>query len=97
MCHVSCLTTECHFRVRNNIRDNVGDVDVAAVPCGFGNAIGNKVNAAIRSYTNLHLHFIFSYISNSLLSTGSSWFEVENLRASNLFCELSLCCTPGGC
>ncbi|THF96360.1 hypothetical protein TEA_011987 [Camellia sinensis var. sinensis] len=29
--------------VRNNIRGHVGDVDVAAVPCGFGRAIGNKV------------------------------------------------------
>ncbi|KAF5959225.1 hypothetical protein HYC85_000434 [Camellia sinensis] len=28
--------------VRNNIRGHVGDVDVAAVPCGFGRAIGNK-------------------------------------------------------
>lgn len=31
------------FRVRNNIRFHVGDVDAAAVPCGFGRAIGNKV------------------------------------------------------
>lgn len=31
------------FRVRNNIRTHVGDVDAAAVPCGFGRAIGNKV------------------------------------------------------
>ncbi|CAI9302611.1 unnamed protein product [Lactuca saligna] len=28
--------------VRNCIRSNVGDVELAAVPCGFGNAIGNK-------------------------------------------------------
>lgn len=31
------------FRVRSNISRYVGDVDVAAVPCGFGRAIGNKV------------------------------------------------------
>lgn len=31
------------FRVRNSLKDYVGDVDVAAVPCGFGRAIGNKV------------------------------------------------------
>ena len=33
-----------YFRVRNNIRAYVGDVDAAAVPCGFGRAIGNKVS-----------------------------------------------------
>ncbi|GJV07094.1 type II inositol polyphosphate 5-phosphatase 15 isoform X2 [Tanacetum coccineum] len=34
--------------VRNSIRDNVGDIDVAAVPCGFGNAIGNKGAVGLR-------------------------------------------------
>lgn len=34
--------------VRNNIRSNVGDVDLAAVPCGFGNAIGNKGGVGLR-------------------------------------------------
>lgn len=32
------------FRVRSNVSRHVGDVDVAAVPCGFGRAIGNKVH-----------------------------------------------------
>ena len=31
------------FRIRNSIRRHVGDVDVAAVPCGWGRASGNKV------------------------------------------------------
>lgn len=31
------------FRVRKNLRMHVGDIDAAAVPCGFGRAIGNKV------------------------------------------------------
>lgn len=31
------------IRVRKNLRTHVGDIDVAAVPCGFGRAIGNKV------------------------------------------------------
>jgi hypothetical protein len=31
------------FRVKTNIRLHVGDVEAAAVPCGFGRAIGNKV------------------------------------------------------
>ncbi|KAI3793604.1 hypothetical protein L1987_36224 [Smallanthus sonchifolius] len=34
--------------VRNTIRGNVGDIDVAAVPCGFGNAIGNKGAVGLR-------------------------------------------------
>lgn len=34
--------------VRNNIADHVGDVDVAAVPCGFGRAIGNKGAVGLR-------------------------------------------------
>lgn len=29
--------------MRNNLRTHIGDVDAAAVPCGFGRAIGNKV------------------------------------------------------
>ncbi|KAL4576632.1 hypothetical protein LXL04_012729 [Taraxacum kok-saghyz] len=34
--------------VRDSIASNVGDVDVAAVPCGFGNAIGNKGAVGVR-------------------------------------------------
>nr|XP_043632597.1 type II inositol polyphosphate 5-phosphatase 15 isoform X2 [Erigeron canadensis] len=34
--------------VSNNIRGNVGDIDVAAVPCGFGKAIGNKGGVGLR-------------------------------------------------
>lgn len=34
--------------VRNDIRSHVGDIDVAAVPCGFGRAIGNKGAVGMR-------------------------------------------------
>ena len=37
-----CAVIFC-FRARKDIRTHVGDLDVAAVPCGFGRAIGNKV------------------------------------------------------
>lgn len=30
-------------RVRKTLRTHVGDLDVGAVPCGLGRAIGNKV------------------------------------------------------
>nr|KYP74560.1 Type II inositol-1,4,5-trisphosphate 5-phosphatase FRA3 [Cajanus cajan] len=41
--------------VKTNIRFHVGDVDVAAVPCGFGRAIGNKgaVGLRIRVYDRI--------------------------------------------
>ncbi|KAJ0256144.1 Type II inositol polyphosphate 5-phosphatase 15 [Hirschfeldia incana] len=34
--------------VRNDLKPHVGDVDAAAVPCGFGRAIGNKGAVAVR-------------------------------------------------
>ncbi|KAJ6289560.1 hypothetical protein OIU76_025390 [Salix suchowensis] len=34
--------------VRKNLRKHVGDVDAAAVPCGFGRAIGNKGGVGLR-------------------------------------------------
>ncbi|CAL0299971.1 unnamed protein product [Lupinus luteus] len=41
--------------VKTSIRFHVGDVDVAAVPCGFGRAIGNKgaVGLRIRVYDRI--------------------------------------------
>uniref|UniRef100_A0A2P2KMN5 Inositol polyphosphate-related phosphatase domain-containing protein n=2 Tax=Rhizophora mucronata TaxID=61149 RepID=A0A2P2KMN5_RHIMU len=41
--------------VRNNLKAQVGDVDTAAVPCGFGRAIGNKgaVGLRIRVYDRI--------------------------------------------
>ncbi|OVA12118.1 Inositol polyphosphate-related phosphatase [Macleaya cordata] len=34
--------------VRKNLRPHVGDIDAAAVPCGFGRAIGNKGAVGLR-------------------------------------------------
>nr|DAD32640.1 TPA_asm: hypothetical protein HUJ06_011491 [Nelumbo nucifera] len=34
--------------VRKNLRAHIGDVDAAAVPCGFGRAIGNKGAVGLR-------------------------------------------------
>lgn len=42
---MSCLAVPFYsFRVRKSLRPNVGDVDAAAVACGFGRTIGNKVS-----------------------------------------------------
>ncbi|OMO94885.1 type I inositol-1,4,5-trisphosphate 5-phosphatase 12-like protein [Corchorus olitorius] len=38
------LIRGCWCRVRKNLRMHVGEIDAAAVPCGFGRAIGNKVS-----------------------------------------------------
>ena len=53
MCHMFSshvkLLVCCKFllRTRKEIRTHVGDLDVAAVPCGFGRAIGNKVGLTL--------------------------------------------------
>lgn len=38
------------IRARKNVRPHIGDIDAAAVPCGFGRAIGNKVRYIHNSY-----------------------------------------------
>ncbi|OMO98854.1 hypothetical protein COLO4_13666 [Corchorus olitorius] len=35
---------ETSIRVRKNLKMHVGDIDAAAIPCGFDRAIGNKVS-----------------------------------------------------
>ncbi|OMP07357.1 Ribosomal protein L6E [Corchorus olitorius] len=35
---------ETSMRVRKNLKMHVGDIDAGAVPCAFGQAIGNKVS-----------------------------------------------------
>lgn len=34
-------------RARKDLQSHIGDVDAAAVPCGFGRTIGNKVTFSI--------------------------------------------------
>lgn len=41
-------------RVRDNLKAHVGDVEAAAVPCGFGRAIGNKVFPVLVCCTGLN-------------------------------------------
>lgn len=40
----------CQSRVRKSLRTHVGDLDVAAVACGLGRTIGNKVKIS-RSFS----------------------------------------------
>ncbi|RDY05478.1 Type II inositol polyphosphate 5-phosphatase 15, partial [Mucuna pruriens] len=57
--------------VKTNIRFHVGDVDVAAVPCGFGRAIGNKgaVGLRIRVYDRI-MCFINCHFAAHLDAVG---------------------------
>lgn len=45
------------YRVKRNIRQFVGDVDAAAVACGFGRTFGNKVRF-------LEFHTVFLEVRN---------------------------------
>ncbi|KAG5004416.1 hypothetical protein JHK86_028555 [Glycine max] len=57
--------------VKTNIRFHVGDVEVAAVPCGFGRAIGNKgaVGLRIRVYDRI-MCFINCHFAAHLDAVG---------------------------
>lgn len=62
-CHP--ILTDWHFtRARKNLKPHIGDVDAAAVPCGLGHAIGNKVSDFLHTchyfhYLNLIIFAIF--------------------------------------
>jgi len=46
-------------RARKSIRLHIGDVDAAAVACGFGRAIGNKVPSPLTHLLCMFKHHIF--------------------------------------
>ncbi|CAK9176026.1 unnamed protein product [Ilex paraguariensis] len=66
--------------VRNNIREHLGDVDVAAVPCGLGRAIGNKLfdGFACIHIGTFEVMILFMVKQNSMQSLKSDF------RASSL-------------
>jgi hypothetical protein len=43
-CDTHNIETINFSRARKSLKPHVGDVEAAAVPCGLGRAIGNKVN-----------------------------------------------------
>jgi hypothetical protein len=51
--HILCVMII--WRATNDLRPHVGDVDAAAVPCGLGRAIGNKVS----DYLGIFTFFLF--------------------------------------
>jgi len=58
------------YRARKNLKPHFGDVDAAAVPCGLGHAIGNKVFDFLYYlwYQMLGFHYFCGYlIKNNVL------------------------------
>ncbi|XP_050206712.1 type II inositol polyphosphate 5-phosphatase 15-like isoform X2 [Mercurialis annua] len=79
--------------VRNNLKAHVGDVDAAAVPCGFGRAIGNKgaVGLRIRVY-NRTMSFVNCHFAAHLEAVNRRNADFDHVyrtmtfgRPSNLF------------
>ncbi|KDP32488.1 hypothetical protein JCGZ_13413 [Jatropha curcas] len=79
--------------VRNNLKAHVGDVDAAAVPCGFGRAIGNKgaVGLRIRVY-NRTMCFVNCHFAAHLEAVNRRNADFDHVyrtmtfsRPSNLF------------
>ncbi|OAY34181.1 type II inositol polyphosphate 5-phosphatase 15 isoform X2 [Manihot esculenta] len=79
--------------VRNNLKAHVGDVDAAAVPCGFGRAIGNKgaVGLRIRVYNRI-MCFVNCHFAAHLEAVNRRNADFDHVyrtmtfgRPSNLF------------
>ncbi|MCD7469454.1 hypothetical protein HAX54_008505 [Datura stramonium] len=72
--------------VRSNISRYVGDVDVAAVPCGFGRAIGNKgaVGVRMRVYDR-NVCFVNCHFAAHLEAVGRRNADFDHVYRSMIF------------
>ncbi|KAG9129412.1 hypothetical protein Leryth_018474 [Lithospermum erythrorhizon] len=72
--------------VRNSIRSYVGDVDAAAVPCGFGRAIGNKgaVGLRMRVYGRT-MCFVNCHFAAHLEAIGRRNADFDHVYRSMVF------------
>ncbi|GAB4835331.1 hypothetical protein Ancab_000242 [Ancistrocladus abbreviatus] len=79
--------------VRNDLKANIGDIDAAAVPCGFGRAIGNKgaVGLRMRVYDRI-ICFVNCHFAAHLEAVNRRNADFEHVygtmaftRPSNLF------------
>ncbi|CAN4126686.1 unnamed protein product [Withania somnifera] len=72
--------------VRSNISRYVGDVDVAAVPCGFGRAIGNKgaVGLRVRVYDRT-VCFVNCHFAAHLEAVGRRNADFDHVYRSMIF------------
>ncbi|KAG5574662.1 hypothetical protein H5410_054796 [Solanum commersonii] len=72
--------------VRRNISRYIGDVDVAAVPCGFGRAIGNKgaVGLRMRVYDRT-VCFVNCHFAAHLEAVGRRNADFDHVYRSMIF------------
>ncbi|VFQ70598.1 unnamed protein product [Cuscuta campestris] len=72
--------------VRRNISRHVGDVEVAAVPCGFGHAIGNKgaVGLRMRVYGRV-LCFVNCHFAAHLEAVGRRNSDFDHVYRGMVF------------
>ncbi|TXG56035.1 hypothetical protein EZV62_017348 [Acer yangbiense] len=72
--------------VRKNLRTHVGDVDAAAVPCGFGRAIGNKggVGLRIRVYDRI-ICFVNCHLAAHLEAVARRNADFDHIYKTMVF------------
>ncbi|XWS57233.1 hypothetical protein CRYUN_Cryun09bG0156400 [Craigia yunnanensis] len=79
--------------VKDNLKPHVGDIDAAAVPCGFGHAIGNKgaVGLRLRVYDRIFC-FVNCHFAAHLEAVGRRNADFDHVyrtmtfsRPSNIF------------
>ncbi|EOY07002.1 Endonuclease/exonuclease/phosphatase family protein isoform 7 [Theobroma cacao] len=78
--------------VRKNLRMHVGDIDAAAVPCGFGRAIGNKGGVGLRirvfdrimCFVNCHLAAHLEAVNRRNADFDHIYRNMVFTRSSNL-------------
>ncbi|XP_054813831.1 type I inositol polyphosphate 5-phosphatase 12-like isoform X2 [Prosopis cineraria] len=76
--------------VRKNLRTHVGDIDAAAVPCGFGRAIGNKggVGLRIRVYDRI-MCFVNCHLAAHLEAVNRRNADFDHIYRNMVFSRSS--------
>ncbi|KAJ7980617.1 Type I inositol polyphosphate 5-phosphatase [Quillaja saponaria] len=76
--------------VRKNLRTHVGDIDAAAVPCGFGHAIGNKggVGLRIRVYDRI-MCFVNCHLAAHLEAVNRRNSDFDHIYRNMVFTRSS--------
>ncbi|XP_010470435.1 PREDICTED: type II inositol polyphosphate 5-phosphatase 15 isoform X1 [Camelina sativa] len=82
--------------VRHDLKPHVGDVDAAAVPCGFGRAIGNKgaVGVRLRMYDRV-LCFVNCHFAAHLDAVSRRNADFDHVYRTMTFSRQSTSLTTG--
>ncbi|XP_022744557.1 type II inositol polyphosphate 5-phosphatase 15 isoform X2 [Durio zibethinus] len=72
--------------VKDNLKPHVGDIDAAAVPCGFGRAIGNKgaVGLRLRVYDRIFC-FVNCHFAAHLEAVGRRNADFDHVYRTMMF------------